>query len=141
MYKFIYTGPSLYSLDASKDSYKVIPNGDIIDYSNCYIRSGNNNNYVYSIFNKLNYYKKTLGTDIVGNPIDGESYYIKDSNNNLISTTYRTINYYEKVYSSSGSRTYYRRTSTAESDFYGIIKVINNKSYLYPLAIYVNGAP
>lgn len=141
MYKFIYTGPSLYSLDSSKDSYKVIPNGDIIDYSNCYIRTGNNNNYVYSIFNKLNYYKKTLGTDIVGNPIDGESYYIKDSNNNLISTTYRTINYYEKVYSSSDSRTYYRRTSTAESDFYGIIKVINNKSYLYPLAIYVNGAP
>ena len=91
--------------------------------------------------NKLNYYKKTLGTDIVGNPIDGESYYIKDSNNNLISTTYRTINYYEKVYSSSDSRTYYRRTSTAESDFYGIIKVINNKSYLYPLAIYVNSAP
>lgn len=143
IYKFIYTGKALYSLDPSKDTYNIIFNGEDIDYNNCYTRVGTNNNYVYSVFNKLNYYKKIVGTDIVNNPVNGEKYYIKDSDGNLIVTTYRTINYYEKIYNNTmpfGTQ-YYKKISQNESDFYGIIKIINNKSYLYPLAIYVNSAP
>lgn len=143
MYKFIYSGKALYSLDPSKNTYNIIFNGENIDYNNCYTRTGTYNNYIYSIFDKLNYYKKIIGVDIVSNPLDGEDYYIKDNQGNLIITTYKTINYYEKKYNNTipSETHYYKRISQNESDFYGIIKVINNKSYLYPLAIYVNSAP
>ncbi|MCI7206035.1 MAG: hypothetical protein MSA15_08595 [Clostridium sp.] len=78
-YKFIYTGKALYALDSNKDTYNIIFNGEDIDYNNCYTRTGTYNNYIYSTFNKLNYYKKTIGVDIVSNPLDGENYYIKDN--------------------------------------------------------------